>query len=1096
MAQKPPVWALRDAARVSALQGYPKKATRYLERLVEENPGEYRDRLELARLYLDQYQPGKAAVQLHILLQKKKLPLGDMVNLAKSYDLMDLPGSALEILHRLADSHARDMDYWKTILIYDSQTGNIGDTARTLRRLTKKFPKRIDYLQLRMNLAYRRGRYAEAIRMMDRLKSLHSGVDKALMPAIRSLFHLNRPVDAYLLYRQSAVDIADNGVLASAAWYFLKKKYDGYALSIFENLVDRDPKNKENWEDAVWLSDKMGWYERTRMLMQKRQINLPLPEELFHVRLLDLDLRYHLDGEAQKDLLTWLGQPPGPSLPDLRLAWQNAENHKNLPLKGALLKQAISLNPDLDVLRSDLAGNDLDQGKEKMAGAVILARGLATDNRAMIRRSIPYFRDAGEIETLKGIYFRLASSDGKGGFRNDQFALFGLFQDSSHKDKDGLQHFVHVLGRYPELSATMSLELARVLIWNKEYAMAEKSINQVVSAYPANRALLFQASDWFIEADQTAIALLYDKELVDMLPSDPEGFALLLKHRIWAGENRQILVYYRHLLNLQPDNASALLFLGDHAYYHGKFRSAIGYYQRATKAGILDYRVFYHMGQAFRELGDNRMARKMYRLSWKLLNRINEAPGSLKKVNAGSSDPSGYPMPASYSVEATPEQPEKKKERLLYRIKIENALGHHRAAYRETLRYLQLFPGDREGFYWAAKLLARLGSPGKGLAYLDRWLSTHPDDKDFLIYKGELLQKEGDPGASQRLFWRLYRQYPGDRVIWNDLVDSYRIIGVLDDEESFDSHIFSQGETQAPRVSGGLLSLYDMNDWSVKNQNFMIEYQDGASYIFDTKVETPLYANINYFAGRTEYLGVGSAAGWGTNDFSYAGIRWTPSPGWQVTGEAGDTRLGGSPGFYIHLSGQKSSVAIDVQGFDNMIWGDFGQSIVRDGLQSGYMAQVTWNALPGLSFVAESWLFDYTLDNGTVPFGSLHNTMGMMDWVIDTDPQLDLLSGYEDWSMMSPSQAVAALVPILERQQFFFSALVFQHQIHNRLNLNMQVGGYEDIYSHTPAYEGGAGLSYRFSTHLEGFASGDYFNQSVLYNGASEEVVWGFSLWF
>ncbi|EQD56806.1 hypothetical protein B1A_11381, partial [mine drainage metagenome] len=46
-----------------------------------------------------------------------------MVNLAKSYDLMDLPGAALEILHNLADSHAMDMDYWKTILIYDSQTG-------------------------------------------------------------------------------------------------------------------------------------------------------------------------------------------------------------------------------------------------------------------------------------------------------------------------------------------------------------------------------------------------------------------------------------------------------------------------------------------------------------------------------------------------------------------------------------------------------------------------------------------------------------------------------------------------------------------------------------------------------------------------------------------------------------------------------------------------------------------------------------------------------------------------------------------------------------------------------------------------------------
>ncbi|EQD80505.1 hypothetical protein B1A_00823, partial [mine drainage metagenome] len=159
----------------------------------------------------------------------------------------------------------------------------------------------------------------------------------------------------------------DNSVLESAAWYFYQKKYEGYALSIFERLLMREPKNKDNWDNAVWLADKMGWYQRTRMLMEERQKVLPLPEALFHVRMLDLDLRYHLDGLAQKDLLTWLGQPPGPSLPDLRLAWQNAENHKNLPLKGALLKQALSLNPQLDVLRSDLAENNVDQGDETMA---------------------------------------------------------------------------------------------------------------------------------------------------------------------------------------------------------------------------------------------------------------------------------------------------------------------------------------------------------------------------------------------------------------------------------------------------------------------------------------------------------------------------------------------------------------------------------------------------------------------------------------------------------------------------------------------------------------------------------------------------------
>jgi hypothetical protein len=1078
---------------VSALQGYPDRATRYLERLVKEKPDEYQDRLELARLYLDQYQPEKAAVQLHILLQNKKLPFKDMVNLSKSYDLMDLPGAALEILHRLADSHVRDMDYWKTILIYDSQTGNIDDTARTLRKLTKKFPKRIDYLQLRMNLAYRRGRYNEAIRMMNRLDSLHAGLDEALMPAIRSLFHLNRPVDAYLLYRHLSINISDNDVLDNAAWYFYKKKYDVYALSVFEDLLIRDPQKKENWEDAVWLSDKMGRFERTRMIMEARQKHLPLPEELFHVRLLDLDLRYHRDGEAQKDLLTWLGQDSGPSLPDLRLDWENAENHKNLPLRGALLKQAVSLNPQMDVLRSDLAENYSDQGEEKMAGGVFLANGLSRNNAGMIRRSIPYFMDAGQIETLNGIYFRLIASDGRSNFENDQFALFELLQD--RPNQDDLRHFADVLNRTPEASATMSLELARVLIWEKDYVMAQKLIDRVIVAYPFNRALLFQASDWFIEADQIALALLYDQKLVNALPSDPEGFALFVKHRIWAGDNRRILVHYEHLLSLQPDNRTALLFVADHAYDHGKFRVAIGYYQRATKAGVLSYRVFYRMGQSFRALGDKRMARKMYRLSWKILEKqFNAGEGGEGKT--GLTGPTSIMVPVSYPISVSTETTRKKKELLLYRIKIQNALGHHRMAYQETLSYLQIFPMDRERLYWAAKLLSRLGSPMKGIPYLTKWLSMHPNDKDFLVYKGELLMKGGAVLASQKLLWRLYRQYPDDLVIWNDLVDSYQIEGTLENSEAFDSHIFSQGETQAPRVTGGLLSLYDMNDWSLKNQNFAIFYPGGASYIFDTKVETPLYSDINYFAGRTEYLGVGSGAGWGTNDFSYAGVRWTPSPGWQLTGEAGDTRLTNSPGFYVHLSGQESSVSIDVQGFDDMIWGDFGQSIVKDGLQSGYMAQITWNALPRLSFVAESWLFDYTLENGTVPFGSLHNTMGMMDWVLDTDPQLDLLAGYEDWSMMSPSQAVAALVPILERQQFLFSALVFQHQIHNRMSFNAQVGGYEDIYSHTPSYEGGAGLSYRFSTHLEGFASGNYFNQSVLYNGASQEVVWGFSLWF
>ena len=1090
----PPLWALRDAAKVSVFQGYPQRATRYLEALLKKDPLKYQDRLELARLYLDLYQPHKAADELHTLLESDKLPVKDMLNLAKSYDIMNLSSSALEILHKVADSHPKDMSYWKAILIYDSQTGNNSDMSRTLRTLTRHFPDRVDYLMLRMNLAYRQGRSREVMRMMSRIRNLDGRLDTLLMPSIRSLFRLNRPVDAYLLYRQLSPNIADKSVLDTAAWFFYRKKYNGYALSIFEDLATREPNDREIWDNAIWLSDKMGWFERTRMLMFSRQNGQPLPTVRFHERLLDLDHRYHLKGWAQRDLLTWLGAPGGPSLSDLKLAWQDSENENAFPLSVARLKQAIALYPGRDFLKSDLAWNYTEMDMPDNAGGVILALGLAKKDRALVRSSLAYFKDADHSEAIKGIYFRLASSDSKEEFRKDQFALFELFEASRHKT--GASHLMAILKRFPDQSATVSLELARILIWRKRYEDATRIIDRVAITYPSNRAVLFQASDWFIEADQVPRALVYDKMLVDLSPRDPEGLALWIRHKRWAGKKQQILVYYQRLLRLQPGNSQALLYLGDYAYSHGQFRQAIGYYRRAVKSGVIDYQVFYHLGQSFRQVNDERRARKMFGLARQMLDREREFRKIDRKQDSGIFRKASWVLVSAVDPVSPPDSNKSRRERLLYSIKILSAMGHQREAYRKTLQFLQEFPGDRAGLFLAASLLRKQGKPGQSLGFVNSWLRLHPQDKNFLVFKAETLADIGRLHAAQALLWDLHRRYPKDKVIWNDLIDSYRRSGRLQDTSSFDSHIFSQGETTAPRVSSGLLTLFDMNQWSLRNQDFGIFYPGGAAYIFDTKIETPLYNNVNYFAGRTEYLGVGAATGWGNNDFTYAGLRWTPAPGWQVVGEAGDTRLTNSPGLYMHLSGNVSRISIDVQGFDNMIWGDFGESIVRNGLQSGYMAQATWTVFSRLSLVAESWLFDYTLENGTLPFGTLHNTMGMADFVLNEFPQLDLVGGYEDWSLMSPSQAVASLVPILERQQFFFSALVYQYQTRNRMRFNAQVGGYEDVYSHKPSYEGGAGVSYRFSEHVEGFASGDYFNQSVLYNGSSQEVVWGFNLWF
>lgn len=1095
----PPVWALRDAAKVASLQGYPVRATHYLETLLRKSPGQYQDRLELARLYLDLYQPQKAALELHSLLQTEQLPVKDMIKLARSYDIMNLPSSALTILHRLAANNPGDMNYWKAILVYDSQTQNDDDMSRTLRTLTRHFPKRLDYLELRMNLAYRRGRYKEVVRMMDRIKALNGGLDRVLMPSIRSLFRLKRPIDAYLLYRKASLDIAKDDLLETVAWYFYKKKYEGFALSVFEDLIRREPRRKEFWQDAIWLSDKMKWSNRTRVLMESRQAVLPLPLGVYHARILDLDLRYHDPGRAERDLLTWIGAPGGPDLADLRLAWQTAEAANNLPLAIAWLRQALNLNPNHGDIRENLVRNYNDANQPDNAGALLLAQGYLKKDRALVRQAIGFFQDSDKPEVLKGLYFYLANSDSKDRFRSDQYALFTLFNDSAKRT--GVTHLVATLQRFPDLSASMDLELARILIWRKKYVEANAVIDKVVAAYPGNRAILFQASAWFVDADQVILALPFDRKLVETDPRDAYALALWIRHRIWAGQDRQVLAYYQRLLALDPDNHTALVYMGNHAYFHGKFRQAIGYYRKAVHSGVLDYRVLYRLGQSFRQEGNERMARKMFLLAWKTLVASGLPPPApsagvplAKKIDLSLPDPSG-------SSRGSPSTPfsavrEERRSKILAAIKIQSALGHTRAAYRDTLLFLREFPGDRSGLYWAANLLRKLGQPGRSLGYLDLWLGGHPGDKDFLLFRAELLMRTGRIHAAQRILWALHRKYAKDKVIWDDLVDSYRREGALTDSSSFDSHVFSQGETQAPHVSSGILALYGLDSWSLHNQDLGVFYPGGAAWSFDTKIETPLAKNANYFAGRTEYLGSGSGIGWGTNDYTYAGVRWTPGPGWELSGEAGDTRLTGTPGLYSHLSGSEGSLSVDLQGFDNMIWGDFGQSIVLDGLQTGYMAEVSWNALSRLSLIAESWMFDYTLENGTLPYGTLHNTVGMADLLLDTRPHLDMLVGYEDWSLLSPSPGVALLVPMLARQEILFTALIFQTKVRNRFRLLSQIGGYEDLYSHTPAYEGGAGLSYRFSTRLEGFASGNYFNQSILYNGASLEAVWGFNLWF
>ncbi|EQD25494.1 MAG: hypothetical protein D084_Lepto4C00112G0001, partial [Leptospirillum sp. Group IV 'UBA BS'] len=296
------------------------------------------------------------------------------------------------------------------------------------------------------------------------------------------------------------------------------------------------------------------------------------------------------------------GASGGPSLSDLRLGWQTAEEQSNLPLAAARMRQAVALFPGERSLRDNLAKTWDAMNRPDLAGALLAARGLSTGERGLIRRAIKLLEDAGEAPPAAGLYFRLLASDSRKSFSADQFALYRLYAESS--PRPALSHLVMALERFPDLSATMEMELARILIWKGHYKKARRAIDRVIRSFPENRALLFQASDWFVEADQLSLALLYDERLVRLLPGDPQGLSLLIRDRRWAGQEGKTLTSYKRLLGLDPDNREALLYLGDNAYDHGFFRKAIGFYRRAVAGGDTDYALLYRLGMAFREDGE------------------------------------------------------------------------------------------------------------------------------------------------------------------------------------------------------------------------------------------------------------------------------------------------------------------------------------------------------------------------------------------------------------------------------------------------------------------------------------------------------------
>ncbi len=417
-------------------------------------------------------------------------------------------------------------------------------------------------------------------------------------------------------------------------------------------------------------------------------------------------------------------------------------------------------------------------------------------------------------------------------------------------------------------------------------------------------------------------------------------------------------------------------------------------------------------------------------------------------------------------------------------------LNRLRQAYGTARSFLALYPGDRNIQYTMALIQKRLHHLSQSLITVKQMLKGNSESLRFRILE------EHEYSRAREVLLGLYQEHQNNPHVLADLLDAFRFSGLLAQTYNFDEHLFSQGETQPP-VQPETSKLASLLPGSLRSQNFAILYSGGAAYVFDAKLVTPLfYGDTNFFTGRTEFLGLAAGSGNGTNDFTYAGVQWHLGDGFQATVEAGDTRLHESPGFYGHVTENVGRVALDVQAYDNMIWGDFGQSIIQDGIQSGVLVSGSATILPRLNATVEYWWFSYALQGGQIPFGELHNTIGFLDYNINSDPQIDMVVGYDSWNLLTANPVLAASIPMLPKQRYFLATLTFQQQYRDLWHLDGEIGGYDDFYLNVSSLEGSLGLSYQVSPHLEVYGSGNYFQESTFYVGASEEFTLGFNVIF
>ncbi len=422
----------------------------------------------------------------------------------------------------------------------------------------------------------------------------------------------------------------------------------------------------------------------------------------------------------------------------------------------------------------------------------------------------------------------------------------------------------------------------------------------------------------------------------------------------------------------------------------------------------------------------------------------------------------------------------------LKRVREEYQKKEYRKAYRNLIPYLRHHPTDWESLYLKALIERKLGQPAGSLKTVKFALRHHPLDYDLLRLGAEDLIDLGRHHEARVVLSTLARKNPNDPIVQADLLKITFPAGITLFNPFFDQHVYYMAGPPAPVVFDSV-ALTGFDRWSATTRLYGIVYNGGSSFAWDTQATTPLYGDaLRFLVGRTEYFGGSAALGSGIENFTYAGADIVHGSLFHGIFEAGDTQVKPSPGLYTHMSSQLGRFYLDVQGYDEMLWGDFGESIIQNGTESGGIFTATYTILPRFWATIQYWYLQYDLDGGTVPWGILHNTMGMLDKNLFPNPSIDLFLGYDSWTTLTENSATAPLIPMVPIQDYTFGGMLARKNFRN-LSLQAQAGTFYDDHNVFWGYDLGMGIGYHPIPHLDILGNFTYYNMATGIIGAVEQ---------